>query len=298
MKMNDHNLTPSSEAVASADHAPLPIEAFFEGTTVRSVEKDGEFWFVASDIAKALGYRDAEKMTRGIDEDEKGTHIVGTLGGEQEVFVICESGVFDALSRSRKDTAKEFRRWLRKDLLPTLRKEGSYHMALKDVPKRLFTLDEIDELVERHLPQIYTPVELPDYAKGIRTSSYEQRELDREGMRGRLREICGEYMKLRALYPLFEQTVKTACDTDNGCDVTSAESLLYTCMTFINHAKETFFSIPLAPEEIPNETLKVINFESIFANQFGKTWKTYIGEGRRLGGAGAEYGRDNWLTRK
>jgi hypothetical protein len=171
-------------------------------------------------------------------------------------------------------------------------------MALKDVPKRLFTLDEIDELVERHLPQIYTPVELPDYAKGIRTSSYEQRELDREGMRGRLREICGEYMKLRALYPLFEQTVKTACDTDNGCDVTSAESLLYTCMTFINHAKETFFSIPLAPEEIPNETLKVINFESIFANQFGKTWKTYIGEGRRLGGAGAEYGRDNWLTRK
>jgi prophage antirepressor-like protein len=276
----------------------LVSEESFEGSTLRTVYRENEYWFVANDVASALGYAETSRAINKFCKGAAQHYPIQTKGGVQELRIINKPDLYRLVLKSEAKGAERFQDWIVEDLLPTLEREGSYHMALKDVPKRLFTLDEIDELVERHLPQIYTPVELPDYAKGIRTSSYEQRELDREGMRGRLREICGEYMKLRALYPLFEQTVKTACDTDNGCDVTSAESLLYTCMTFINHAKETFFSIPLAPEEIPNETLKVINFESIFANQFGKTWKTYIGEGRRLGGAGAEYGRDNWLTRK
>ena len=50
-------------------------------------DDDGEPWFVASDIAKALGYRDAEKMTRRLDDDEKGTRSVGTPGGAQQISI-------------------------------------------------------------------------------------------------------------------------------------------------------------------------------------------------------------------
>ncbi|GAB1254523.1 BRO-N domain-containing protein [Desulfovibrio falkowii] len=56
--------------------------------SVRVIEREGQPWFVASDVAKSLGYRDAAAMTRMLDEDEKGTHIVCTLGGKQEVTVI------------------------------------------------------------------------------------------------------------------------------------------------------------------------------------------------------------------
>ena len=55
--------------------------------TIRALrDENGEPWFVASDIAKALGYRDAEKMTRRLDDDEKGTRSVGTPGGTQQTW--------------------------------------------------------------------------------------------------------------------------------------------------------------------------------------------------------------------
>ena len=56
------------------------------GAQVRVVTgDDGEPWFVASDAARILGYREAHRLTRGLDDDERGPHIVGTPGGEQEV---------------------------------------------------------------------------------------------------------------------------------------------------------------------------------------------------------------------
>ena len=58
----------------------------YEGAQVRVVTgDDGEPWFVASDAARILGYREAHRLTRGLDDDERGPHIVGTPGGEQEV---------------------------------------------------------------------------------------------------------------------------------------------------------------------------------------------------------------------
>ncbi len=55
----------------------------FDSHDVRAINKDGEAWFVATDVATTLGYRDAHDASRHLDEDEKGTHILRTLGGEQ-----------------------------------------------------------------------------------------------------------------------------------------------------------------------------------------------------------------------
>ena len=78
----------------------------FRSTEVRTVVIDGEVWFVASDVAKALQYRDARDMTRLLDSDEKGTHIVRTPSGDQEMIVINESGMYHAVLKSRKPEAK------------------------------------------------------------------------------------------------------------------------------------------------------------------------------------------------
>lgn len=88
--------------------------------------EDNEPWFVASDIAKALGYRDAEKMTRRLDDDEKGTRSVGTHGGDQQMTVITEAGMYSAILGSKVEGAKRFKRWVTHEVLPALRRDGAY----------------------------------------------------------------------------------------------------------------------------------------------------------------------------
>lgn len=98
----------------------------FDSHAVRCIEKDGEPWFVAADIAEILGYRKGPDMIRMLDEDEKGAHIVRTLGGDQEVAIISESGLYACILKSRREEAKVFRKWVTAEVLPSIRKSGSY----------------------------------------------------------------------------------------------------------------------------------------------------------------------------
>ncbi|WDG45762.1 BRO-N domain-containing protein [Pseudomonas chlororaphis] len=106
----------------------LPTQYAFEGNEVRALMLNGEPWFVAADVSAALQYRIAGDMTRNLDADEKGTQIVRTPGGDQEMLVINESGLYSAILRSRKAEAKRFKRWVTHDVLPSLRKHGAYVM--------------------------------------------------------------------------------------------------------------------------------------------------------------------------
>ncbi|MNZ06993.1 hypothetical protein D3C78_237590 [compost metagenome] len=106
----------------------------FDQHPVRVVELDGQPWFVASDVAVALEYRDADKLTRLLDEDEAGTHIVGTRSAngveqDREVLIINESGLYSAILRSRKASAKRFKKWVTAEVLPSIRKTGRYEAA-------------------------------------------------------------------------------------------------------------------------------------------------------------------------
>lgn len=94
--------------------------------SVRTITKDNEPWFVASDIAKALGYRMASDLARRIDEDDKGTHIMSTQGGEQAMLIINESGFYSAILGSKLESAKRFKHWVTSEVLPSIRKNGGY----------------------------------------------------------------------------------------------------------------------------------------------------------------------------
>ena len=93
---------------------------------IRIITKDGEAWFVASDVAKALGYRMASDMTRRIDEEDKGYTKVRTHGGEQEMSIINESGLYTGVFMSCRDSAKSFKHWVTSEVLPSIRKNGGY----------------------------------------------------------------------------------------------------------------------------------------------------------------------------
>jgi len=98
----------------------------YQNHPVRIVDNDGETWFAAKDVSDILGYRDAYNMTRRLDEDEKDTHLVSTPSGDQEMLIISESGLYQAILGSKKKEAKDFTRWVTHDVLPSIRKTGGY----------------------------------------------------------------------------------------------------------------------------------------------------------------------------
>lgn len=104
---------------------------------VRAVRSEGgEPMFVASDVAKILGYRMASDMTRRLEEDEKGTRSVRTPGGEQQMAVITEPGLYSAILGSRVPEARAFKRWVTHEVLPALRRDGGYMVARDETPEQ------------------------------------------------------------------------------------------------------------------------------------------------------------------
>lgn len=94
---------------------------------VRTLVIDGEVWFVASDVAKALGYKDA---TNAIKQHCKGVakHHILTKGGTQDMNCIKESDLYRLITKSKLDSAMVFSDWVFEEVLPSIRKTGSYSM--------------------------------------------------------------------------------------------------------------------------------------------------------------------------
>lgn len=133
----------------------------FDGEDIRVVVGDqGEPWFVAKDVSQPLGYRMASDMTRNLDEDEKGTHLVRTLGGNQQMVVINESGLYSAILRSERPEAKRMKKWVTSEVLPSIRKTGSYSLQPKPMSQIEVLLASVQMLadVEKRTTQLQNSI--------------------------------------------------------------------------------------------------------------------------------------------
>lgn len=97
--------------------------------SVRVIEREGEPWFVAADVCRALEINDTHKAVDRLDDDEKGRSSIPTLGGDQELLVVNEPGLYELVMGSRKPEAKAFKRWITHEVLPSIRKHGAYATA-------------------------------------------------------------------------------------------------------------------------------------------------------------------------
>ena len=104
----------------------LPAVFTYEQQEIRTILRNGEPWWVARDVRKALKHSDVSMALSRLDDDEKGTSIVCTPGGNQSILVVSESGLYHLILTSRKPEAKTFRRWVTGEVLPAIRKTGSY----------------------------------------------------------------------------------------------------------------------------------------------------------------------------
>lgn len=109
---------------------------------VRSLMIDNEPWFVGKDVAEALGYKNVrDSLARHIDSDDKrdGVVIHDSMGREQKPIIINESGLYSLILSSKLESAKKFKHWVTSEVLPTLRKTGSYTKVPTD-PRELLML--------------------------------------------------------------------------------------------------------------------------------------------------------------
>lgn len=160
----------------SIDIAPFD----FHGHQVRVITgADGNPWWVAAEVAGVLGYSATAAMTRSLDDDEKGVQILHTPGGDQEMTLITESGLYAAVLKSRVAAAAEFRRWVTREVLPAIRRHGGYLtpekteqiLADPDTIIRLAT-DLKDERARRESLELQAAVDKPKvlFADAVSTS--------------------------------------------------------------------------------------------------------------------------------
>lgn len=121
---------------------------------VRVAEIDGEPWFIAADVCRALDVKNGRDAVSRLDDDEKGVALTDTLGGRQEMAAVSEAGLYALVLSSRKPEAKAFKRWVTHDVLPSIRKHGAYMT---------------EEILQKTL-------ENPDFLIGLATQLKEGRE--------------------------------------------------------------------------------------------------------------------------
>ena len=139
------------------------IQVFeYQNNKVRTVDMDGEAWFVLKDVCGVLDIADHKVVARRLDEDEVcQTPLTDSMGRQQSTTIINESGLYHVILRSDKPEAAPFRRWVTNDVLPTIRKTGSYNAPQLTRSQLLATaliaaheeLEEKDKQIETMKPK-------------------------------------------------------------------------------------------------------------------------------------------------
>lgn len=118
----------------------------YESSEIRTVEVNGEPWFVGKDVADILGYTNTPKAIRDhIDDEDKLTERIVLSGQNREVIFINESGLYSLILSSKLPTAKKFKHWVTNEVLPSIRKHGAY-MTEQTLEKALLSPDYLIQL--------------------------------------------------------------------------------------------------------------------------------------------------------
>lgn len=169
---------------------------------IRTVTVDGEPWFVAKDIAEILQYTNTQKAIRDhVDEEDKLTERIVLSGQNREVICINESGLYSLILSSKMSGAKRFKRWVTSEVLPQIRRTGTYQKPLTPQEMMRVQLGMIDGHEERitHL-------------ENTMTIDYEQQQELKKTVNKRVIEVLGG--KKALAYKEMSKKVFSECNHD------------------------------------------------------------------------------------
>lgn len=116
----------------------------YEGNQVRTIIIDGEPWFVAKDVCDVLEISNSRDALGRLDDDEKGVALTDTPGGPQEMSIVNEAGLYALIITSRKPEARAFKRWITHEVIPRIRKTGTY--SIKPMTELQILRGAIDQI--------------------------------------------------------------------------------------------------------------------------------------------------------
>ncbi|MEO7018367.1 MAG: BRO family protein [Leifsonia sp.] len=146
----------------------------FEGVTVRTIDIEGEPWFLLRDVMDVLGLANSTEAVRGLDDDEVSTTELSLDGQRRNYYMVSEPGLYTLIGRSRKPEAKAFKRWVTHDVLPSIRKTGTYTTVQKSPMEIIkeqhqsigILLDENESLTVRAV-QAETTIDIIEGSEGL-----------------------------------------------------------------------------------------------------------------------------------
>lgn len=118
----------------------------YSGAQLRTIQQPDGLWWVLRDVCEVLGLSTPARVAERLDDDEKGVSLIHTPGGKQEMTIINEPGLYSVILRSDKPEAKAFKRWVVHEVLPSIRKNGSYGMNTEALQE----LAEINRQLEQY----------------------------------------------------------------------------------------------------------------------------------------------------
>ncbi|BAZ19033.1 prophage antirepressor (plasmid) [Calothrix sp. NIES-4071] len=118
----------------------------FESKEVRFVGTADKPEWIAVDVCAVLDIRNNRDALSRLDEDEKGVAIIDTPGGKQELATVNESGLYSLTLTSRKPQAKRFKKWITRDVIPTIRRTGKYELPQVEVEAPQLPIPSLEEI--------------------------------------------------------------------------------------------------------------------------------------------------------
>lgn len=172
---------------------------------IRTVTIDGEPWFIGKDVAEALGYGKGKSLNNAVathvDEEDKGVTEMMTPGGKQNLIIINESGLYSLILSSKLPNAKKFKHWVTSEVLPQIRRTGSYQKRLTPEEMMRIQLGMVDD----HENRI-------EHLENTMTIDYGQQQELKKAVNKRVIEILGG--KKAPAYKELSKKVFAECNHD------------------------------------------------------------------------------------
>lgn len=200
----------------------------FRGQEVRTVVPNDEPWFVAKDVCEILEIKNSRDAVSRLDEDEKdAVGLTDTIGRKQTVSVVNESGLYELIFASRKPEARLFKKWVKQEVLPSIRKTGQYsNVKVLDERRALIeslkltadTAEKVD-VMQNQIKQLNTKVD-----EQITLTSGEQRRLQK-GVARRVYEFTENKKEAAKLFRELYREIKDRFGVASYKDVKKQELL-------------------------------------------------------------------------
>lgn len=178
-----------------------------DGQQVRTIPLNDVPWFVAKDVCNILGITNITETLKRLDEDEfSTTEVIDSIGRTQEVYVINEYGLYQIVMTSKKKQAKEFKRWVTHEVLPSIRQNGFYMQTTDiQVPELLEKVTQLENKIESFIT--ITSYEARVIQKAIGRRIYEL--LDNQELRGLAFQELHREIRDRFGVPSYRDISKT-----------------------------------------------------------------------------------------